>query len=51
MNNNHEESVNATISNSPFIDLFSKPHRVVHNGGFPKFLYGSLNMVNSAEIS
>ena len=34
------------------IDQFSKRHRVVHNGGLPKFeaLYGSLNIVNSAEI-
>ena len=32
---------------------FSKRHRLIHNGGLPKFeaLYGSLNVVNSAEIS
>ena len=34
------------------IDQFSKRHRLVHNGGLPKFevLYGSLNVVNPAEI-
>ena len=36
-----------------FIDPFPKRHRMVYNGGFPKFkgLYFSLNMVNSTEIS
>ena len=35
------------------IDPFTKRHRLVHNGGSPKLeaLYGSLNMVNSTEIS
>ena len=35
-----------------FIDPFTKCHRLVHNGGFPKFeaLYYSLNMVSSTEI-
>ena len=35
------------------IDPFTKRHRLVHNGGFPKFeaLYCSLNMVNSVEFS
>ena len=35
------------------IDPFPKRHRVVHNGGFPKFeaLYCSLNMVSSTKIS
>ena len=34
------------------IDLFLKHHRMVDNGGFPKFeaLYCSLNMVSSTEI-
>ena len=34
------------------IDPFPKRHRLVHNGGFPKFkaLYFSQNMVNSIEI-
>ena len=37
----------------PCIDPFPKRHRLVHNGGFPKFeaLYCSLNMVISTEIS
>ena len=36
-----------------FIDPFPKRHRLVHNGGFPKFeaLYCRINMVNSTEIS
>ena len=35
------------------IDRFSKRHRLVHKGGLPNFevLYGSLNVVNPAEIS
>ena len=35
------------------IDPFPKRHRLVHNGGFPKFetLYCSLSMVNSIEFS
>ena len=35
------------------IDSFPKRHRLVHNGGFPKFktLYFSQNIVNSTEIS
>ena len=34
-------------------DPFPKRHRLVHNGGFPKFeaLYCSVNIVNSTEIS
>ena len=33
------------------IDPFPKRHRLVHNGGFPKFeaLYCSVSMVNSTE--
>ena len=33
--------------------LFQKRHRLVHNGGFPKFeaLYCSLDVLNSTEIS
>ena len=43
-------SLNLTCVPDP-IDLFWKRHRLVHNGRLPKFeaLYGSLNMVNSAE--
>ena len=35
-----------------YIDPFPKRHRLVYNGGFPKFeaLYCSLNMVNSTEF-
>ena len=35
------------------IDPFPKRHKLVHNGGFPKFeaLYCRINMVNSIEIS
>ena len=35
------------------IDLSTKRHRLVHNGESPKLeaVYGSLNMVNSTEIS
>ena len=35
------------------MDPFMKRHRLVHNGGSPKFeaLNGSLNMVNSTRIS
>ena len=35
------------------IDPFPKRHKLVRNGGFPKFeaLYYSLNMVNSTETS
>ena len=35
------------------MDPFPKRHRLVHNGGFPKFeaLYCRVNMVNSTEIS
>ena len=36
-----------------FIDPFTKRHRLVHNGGFPKFeaLYCSPDMISSTEIS
>ena len=35
------------------IEPFLKGHKLVHNGGFPKFkaLYYSLDMVNSTEAS
>ena len=44
---------NAVQFDSRLTDPFPKRHRLVHNGGFTKFeaLYGSLNMVNSAEVS
>ena len=44
--------LNHTMKISP-IDPFPIRHRLVHNGGFPKFeaLYCSLNMVKSTEIS
>ena len=40
-------------SKSFCIDPFPKRHKLIHNGGFPKFeaLYCSLNMVNSTETS
>ena len=41
------------LGHSEPIDPFPKRHRLVHNGGFPKFkaLYCGLNTVNSTESS
>ena len=42
-----------TTETKHFIDPFLKRHRLVNNGGFPKFkvLYCSLNVVSSFEVS
>ena len=47
------EEATTYISYEYVMDPFPKPHRLVHNGGFPKFetLYCSLYMGSSTEIS